>query len=533
MSRVRCARMFATATGRLPSRPPDVVNREKWMEMMGIFARNALPQPAMTRIVAEVWPSTVAPLAPVVPGLLAETATSADYARIVSLLLYAANAGSCEHVWLLFSSLDSCSQAGIFKPLVDELCRRHMPATALGLLANALSTSANKSFTETIAAAVDITILAAVKNPDSERLLLDFLAAIDTLPFAFGRQTRELLATTISHRNYRRLLYELSRLRQPLSGAEYVPIILTLCRRHEDLIFLVNLGHYHVPPPARSRGPLSNHWEPCVFRPSVYPEIIDRLVRIDHPSDATFFFQQLTRARPLTINLFNLLAVSALRLRRIDIAHALCRAAVAKLRDEPNDANVDDVSLMTYSVILYRYKLSNQIDSAYRMIHKIVNSGLPLDPVIATQYFDMVATSYKPAQVIKTYVAMFGSYPLVELGLDNYIDPDTPNQHDADQFEPELELPLQQPTAITLAILLRCIITRTMYMPHLLTLQQNIKAFVNSGGLDKLDPKDPDDPIGSARRTSDVDMFNKMMSNCIRQHKAHLRAYIAQSDLEN
>ncbi|KAK9252096.1 hypothetical protein V1507DRAFT_462652 [Lipomyces tetrasporus] len=527
MSRVRCGRMFATATGRLLSRPADVVNREKWMEMMGIFARNALLPPAMTRFVAEVWPSTVAPLAPVLPGLHAETVASADYARIVSVLLYAANAGSCEHVWLLFSGLDSCSRAGIFKPLVDELCRRHMPATALGLLANALSTSANMSFTETIASAVDIAILAAVKRPASERLLLDFLAAIDTLPFAFGSQTRELLATTISHRNYRRLLFELSRLRQPLSEAEYVPVILGLCGKHEDVIFLVNLGHYHVfPQPAISPSPSSYHWQPCVFWPGVYPEIIDRLVRIDRPSDAMFFFQQLTRARPLTINLFNLLAVSALRLRRIDIAHALCRAAVAKLRDEPNGTNVDVVSLMTYSVLFYGYKLSNQIDSACRMIHKIVNSRLPLDPVIATQYFDMVATSYKPARVINTYVAMFGSYPLVELGLDNYIDLDTPNEHDADLFEPELELPLQQPTAVTLAILLRCIITRTMYMPHLLTLQQNIKAFVNSGGLDKLVPNDPDDPIGSARRTSDVITFNRMMRNCIRQRKAHLKKHI-------
>ncbi|KAK9359536.1 hypothetical protein V1504DRAFT_457877 [Lipomyces starkeyi] len=529
MRRVRCASTFATVTGRLLSRHADVVCREKWTEMMGIFATESKHPVAMTRFVADVWPATVAPLAARAPALpvVTVTPTTVDCARIVSLLVYAAHAGNCEHVYLLFSALDTSTQARIITSLVAELCRRRMPATALGLLASALSASAHASHREIYMHAVDTVMEAAVKSSASERLLLDFLTAIDAPRFAFGRRTCELLATTISKDQHRRLLFELSRLRQPLRWSEYAPIILGLCFTQNDLIFLVDLGRTHVRDSESLRWP---RWKPYAFPPSVYPEIIDHLIRIGRPYDALFFFKQLAETEPHTIDLFKLLADCALRLGRIDIAHSLCRRAVARLRDKPTDRAVDVVSLMTYSVLFYGHKHAGQIDSARHMINKIAERGLQIDLTIVTQYFDMIATTYKPAHVIKSYIAMFGSYPLLELGLDNYISHSSPGEHDPDFSEKEQELPQQHPTAISLSILLRCIITHTMYMPHLLTLQQNIKAFVSTGGLDKLGPNDPERPIGRANKSSDIIAFKKMIRKCIRQQKDHLKAIIAQSD---
>ncbi|KAK9429433.1 hypothetical protein V1505DRAFT_374106 [Lipomyces doorenjongii] len=526
MRRVRCASTFATATGRLLSRHSDVVCREKWTEMMGIFAREHKHPVAMTRFVTDVWPAVVE--APAL-SVVAVTPTTVDYARIVSLLVYAAHAGNCEHVCLLFSALDTSTQARIITSLVAELCRRRMPATALGLLASALSASVHASHREMYMHAVDIVLQAAVKSPVGERLLLDFLTTIDAPRFAFGPRTCELLATTISKHQHRRLLFELSRLRQPLRWSAYTPIILDLCCTQKNLIFLVNLGRTHV----RDAESLEwSDWKPYAFPPSVYPEIIDHLIRIDRPNDALFFFRQLAETKPHTIDLLKLLADCALRLGRIDIAHALCRRAVGKLRDKPTDRAVDVVSLMTYSVLFYGHKHAGQIDSARQMIGKIAEISFPIDPAIVTQYFDMVATTYKPARVIKSYVGMFGSYPLLELGLDNYISRTAPEEHDPDFSEREQELPQQHPTAISLAILLRCIITHTMYMPHLLTLQLNIKAFISSGSLDTLGPKEPEGPIGCAKKSSDINAFKKMIRKCIRQQKDHLKRIIAQSDLD-
>ncbi|KAK9373703.1 uncharacterized protein V1513DRAFT_448400 [Lipomyces chichibuensis] len=531
MRRVRCASTFATATGRLLSRREDVVCREKWTEMIGIFARESKQPVAMSRFMVDVWPATVAPLSAVAPALsvVTVTPTTVDYARIVSLLVYTAHAGNCEHVYILFSALDTSTQAHIITSLVAELCRRRMPATALGLLSRALSASTHASHRDIYRHAVDTVIEAAVKSSASERLLLDFLTAIDPPRFAFGRRTCEMLAMTISNHQHRRLLFELSRLRQPLRWSTYAPIILGLCCTQNDLIFLVNLGRTHVRDSESLRWP---KWKPYAFPPSVYPEIIDQLIRIGRPYDALFFFKQLAETEPLTIDLFKLLADCAVRLGRIDIAHTLCRRAVARLRDKPTDRAVDVVSLMTYSVLFYGHKCAGQIDSARHMINKIAESSFPIDPTIVTQYFDMVATTYRPARVIKSYVAMFGSYPLLELGLDNYISQSRSGEHDPDFGEIEQELPQQHPTAISLAILLRCIITHTMYMPHLLTLQQSIKAFVSSGGLDKFGPNDAEGPIGRAKMSSDINAFKKMIRTCIRQQKDHLKAIVAQSDLE-
>ncbi|KAK9371340.1 hypothetical protein V1509DRAFT_637016 [Lipomyces kononenkoae] len=525
-------RTFVTAGDRLLPRTADVVRREKWFEMMSILTRGGPKAGKMTRLVTDIWPATVAPIAPIASALpfVRQNATEADYTRILNLLVYTAHAGSCDHVYMLFSTLESSTQAHIITSLVDELCRRRMTATALGLLASALSVCSHASHSVEYKGAINIAVEATVQSSASEQLLLDFLTAIDVPPsFRFSRRTSELLATSVSDRQRRRLLFELSRLRQPMFSRAYIPMILSMCYTQGDLIFLVDLARTHVqdcPSPNRSR------WRPFAFPPEVYPEIIDNLMRIDRPYDAMFFYQQLAETRPLSIYLFKLLADCAVRLRRIDLAREACRGAVARLREKHTGREVDLISLMTYTVLFYAHKFAGQVDDACRTLIQITDRRLPLDPSIVSQYLDMVATSYKPARVINTYVTMFGSYPLAELGLDNYIGDDLADEPDS-FHEPEQKLPQQQLTATSLAILLRSLITHTMYLPHLLMLEQNIKVFVSRGGLDKLGSYDPECPIGSVKMSNDIKAFKKIIRNCIQEQKRHLKETVAQIDLDH
>ncbi|KAK9239026.1 hypothetical protein V1525DRAFT_399591 [Lipomyces kononenkoae] len=531
MRGVRYVRTFVTAGGRLLPRSADVVCREKWSEMMSFLTRDSQNARTMARWVTDIWPTTVTPLAPTGSALpfVTRTATEADFMRILSLLIYAAHAGSYEHVYLLFSALESSAQARIIRSLVDELCRRRMTATALGLLASALSACAHASYPLEYKSAIDTAVEAAVKSLASEQLLLDFLTAIDAPPpFRFSRRTSELLATSVSERQRHRLLFELSRLRQPMFSRAYVPVILSMCCTQGDLIFLVDLARTHV---QDCRSP--NRWRPFAFPPEVYPEIIDNLIRIERPYDAIFFYQQLAETRPLSIYWFKVLADCAVRLRRIDIAREVCRGAVARLRDKPTSREVDLVSLMTYTVLFYAHKFAGQIDDAWRTLIKIADRKLPLDTTTVSQYLDMVAASYEPARVINAYVTLFGSYPLADLGLDNYISDDRPDGPDSDFYETEQRLPQQQLTATSLAILLRFFITHTMYMPHLLMLEQNIKAFVSGGGLEKLGPYDPECPIAMAKKNSDIKAFKKIVRICIQKQKRHLKETVAQIDLDH